>query len=427
MKKHNVLVFPCGTEIANEIINSLEHNKHFKVKFASSEKNTYCNYRNKQIDHLPYVTADSFLSDLKKIIKQEKIRFIIPAHDDVAFALSQLEYIPGVDIIGQSGGVNEIVRFKDKTYSYFKGLLPIAAVYEKEEEVVFPFFVKPKRGQGAFNSFLLKTQKDFECFKKSFESDDFVWMEYLPGDEFTIDCFSDEGELLYAGARTREKIARGISVRSTLVVEEALNSKFQKFAEIISEELELNGLWFYQMKIDRNGELKLLEIGPRVSGTMMLNRARGVNFVELALFQSLGLPVEIVFNNIEVSVGRALVAKYSTNIKYKNLYIDFDDTLLIDEQHINTDLVKLVFQAKNEKKSVFLITKNKKQNLAHVLHRFGITNIFDGIVHLKTADKKVDFMEDNSLLVDDSFKERREVIDCGMYAFGIDAVSALLK
>jgi hypothetical protein len=427
VKTYNILVFPCGTEIANEIINALKFNKYFKTKLASSEGNSYCSFRNKKIDILPYVTDDGFIDDLKRVVDMENIDFIIPAHDDVAFALSEIEEEIDVKIIGQSKYVNEIVRFKDKTYSYFENILPLANIYEKEADIVFPIFVKPKKGQGSQDAFLIKDQQEFKYFKDQYSSDEFVWMEHLNGAEFTIDCFSDKGDLLYAGGRTREKMTRGISVQSTFVSDAGLQEEFRKFAEIISQKLSMQGLWFFQMKKDRNGELKLLEIGPRVPGTMMLNRSRGVNFVELALFQKLGFPVEVVFNDVEISLGRALLPTYKTNIEYKNLYIDFDDTLFLDEKYINSDLMKLIFQAKNEDKNVYLITKNKKNNLTKALHTFGISHIFDDILHLQDIDQKINYMKKSSVLIDDSFKERKEAILCGFYAFGLDNFNILIE
>ena len=420
MKTYNVLVFPCGTEIANEVINALKFNKYFKTKFASREETSYCNFHSDNIHLLPYVSDSKFVEDLKNIIKKEDIDFIIPAHDDVAFALSKLTDALSAKVIGQSSDINEIVRFKDKTYTFFSNDLPIADIYEKEEDIVYPCFVKPKKGQGSQDSFLLKDQQGFEHFKEQYNSKEFVCMEYLSGDEFTIDCFSNDGSLLYAGARTREKMIRGISVQSTFVTDKMLQEQFQEFGQIISQKLTMHGLWFYQMKLDRNGQLKLLEIGPRVSGTMMLNRARGVNFVELALFQKLGFDVEVICNDIDVSLGRALMPKYKTNIEYDNLYIDFDDTLFLDEKFINTDLMKLIFQAKNEGKNVYLITKNKKNNLARVLHQFGISHIFDDILHIQETEKKVNHMKENSLLVDDSFQERKEAMVNGIQAFSTD-------
>ena len=40
----------------------------------------------------------------------------------------------------------------------------------------------------------------------------------------------------------------------------------------------MNGSWFFQMKRDSEGHLKLLEIAPRIGGTSSLYRIKGVNF-----------------------------------------------------------------------------------------------------------------------------------------------------
>lgn len=429
MRKYNVLIFPCGTEIANEVINALKHHKYFRIKGASSEKKTYCNFRQIEVHFLPYVHDKEFDSKLKKLIKEENIDFIIPAHDDVAYKLSKIETDIHAKIIGQSKEVNEIVRFKDVTYNYFEGILPVPDFkVDPLREENYPIFVKPKRGQGSQNSFMLKSIKEYKLFKNNYNTEEFVIMEYLSGAEFTIDCFSNNGKLLYFGARTREKTVRGISVRSSLVTDKNLNQQFSKYANIISQTLNLHGIWFFQMKFDKNDQLKLLEIGPRISGTMMLNRARGVNFPELALYQKLGFDVEVVINNIEnISLARSLKPVFKHDIAYENLYIDFDDTLFLDNKYINTDLMKLIFQAKNENKKVILITKNDKKNLIKTLHEFGILYIFDDIIHLTNNQKKADYMKKDSLLIDDSFRERKEAIERGIYAFGLDNVNMLLK
>ena len=427
MRKYNILIFPCGTEIANEIIESLKHHKYFHMIFASSESRSYCEFRGQKVHRLPYVSNPNFQESLRQLVKQEKIDFILPAHDDVAYELSHLDGKLTEKVVGQSAEVNEIVRFKNRTYDYFVDDLPIAETYQSEEEIRYPCFVKPKRGQGSADAFVIEDNRAYARFKERFDPEEFVVMEYLPGEEFTIDCFSDRGRLLYSGGRTREKMTRGISVLSSWVSDEALQEEFRHHAQIISEKLHLHGLWFFQMKKNSEGALRLLEIGPRVSGTMMLNRARGVNFVELALYQKLGFKIEITPNDIEVSLGRALVPRYKSNIEYKNLYIDFDDTLFLEEKYINTDLIKLIFQAKNEEKSVYLITKNKKNNLAKTLHRFGITHIFDGIIHLGEEEKKGEHMQKDSVLIDDSFAERVEAIRCGFYAFSVDSIDILTQ
>lgn len=426
--KKRVLIFPSGTEIANEIIASLQHNKAFELVFASSEMDSFCSFRSQNTFFLPFVTSQFFLNEVNQLVSDQKVDFIVPAHDDVAFGLSQMELDINAKIIGQSFKVNNILRFKDKTYEFFKNLLPLGAIYSTEHPLNdFPVFVKPKKGQGSLNAFSIKDEIEYQHFIESFQADDFVIMEEFPGEEYTIDCFSDQGGLLYAGARTRDKAIQGISVSSRFVDDNELNEKFIKYAEIISKALNLHGLWFYQMKKTSKGILKLLEVAPRVSGTMMLNRARGINFVELALYQAQGYRVEVISNSVQVSVGRSLEPVYNHNYQFDNLYVDFDDTLFLDESYINIGLMKLIFQCKNKSIPIHLITKNKKNNLSKVLHAYGITNIFDSIIHLTNEDCKVDYMESSGILIDDSFVERKQAIKAGIYALGIDAVNTLIE
>ncbi len=427
--KKNILVFPASTEIANEVIASLKNNKNYTLLLASSEKVGLCNFRNMPVFSLPFVTANHFYDELQKLIKEQNIDFIIPAHDDVAYKLSALENsLEKAKVIGQSFFVNNIVRYKDKTYEYFKDLLPIADIFEQiPSDEDFPVFVKPKKGQGSFNSVRLNNIDEFNSFFMVNEKDEYIVMECLTGDEFSIDCFSDNGKLLYAGARSREKATKGISVLSTLVEDKSLISDFENYAKIISEKLNLNGLWFFQMKFSHKNELKLLEIGPRVSGTMMLNRVKGINFIELSLYQKEGFDVEVITNDMSVSLARSLVPIYKHNVEYDNLYIDFDDTLFLDEEKINTDVVKLIFEAKNDHKNVYLLTKNIKNNLATTLNKFGISSIFDEIIHIDPKDNKINYMKECSVLIDDSFAERKNAIKAGHYAFSNDNLQVLFK
>lgn len=428
MNQQKVLVFPSGTEIANEIINSLKDHKYYDLVLASSATDDYSSFRLYSRHYLPHVDEQNFLAELNSLIDKENIAYVIPAHDDVAYRLSQLADDVNAHVIGQSVEVNEIVRFKDKTYDYFQGILPLAQVFdESPSEFDFPVFAKPKKGQGSFDSIRLNDINEYDSFFATRLVDDYVVMECLTGSEFTIDCFSDRGELLYSGARTRDRMTRGVSVLSSLVTDVALNEEFRTYASKISSCLNMQGLWFFQMKFNKNGKLCLLEVGPRVSGTMMLNRMLGVNFVELALLQKQGYEgLGLACNNMSLSLVRALVPIYRHNISYDNLYIDFDDTLLLQEKYINAELMRLIFEARNQKKNVYLITKNTKNNLASTLNQFGISAIFDAIYHLRVDERKIDFMKPNSVLIDDSFIERKGAIDAGHFAFSVDNFCVLL-
>ena len=55
----------------------------------------------------------------------------------------------------------------------------------------------------------------------------------------------------------------GISFKS---FEQKLTKEIRSIAEIINEKLKFRGLWFFQLKEDYNGNLKLLEISTRKGG-----------------------------------------------------------------------------------------------------------------------------------------------------------------
>jgi len=423
---YKVLIFPYNSEIGNEIISSLKNNKTFKMIFASSDINNYSIKSNFHIQFLPYVYEDDFEVKLVDLIKENNIDFIFPAHDDVCLKLSEIQEKLSTSIIGQSLQTNQIVRFKNRTYQYLYGLVPIGKTYDKLEEVEkFPIFVKPVRGQGSIMCEKLNSFHELISFFESHKFEEFVIMEYLPGREFTVDCFSDNGKVIFSGARTRDRTVSGISKNSSSIKDNGLKQIFNKFSDLISHKLNMHGVWFYQMKEDLNGQPKLLEVGPRISGTMCVNRAKGINFVEAALYQKLGYKINVSLNDIDISVNRKLETEYFHNIQYSNLYIDFDDTLFLEEKFINPEIMKLIFHAKNNSIKIYLITKNTKQNLTCTLQKFGIPDIFDEIIHINQDDKKYLYMESNSILIDDSFRERQEAIENGFMSFGLDNIGVL--
>jgi hypothetical protein len=184
----------------------------------------------------------------------------------------------------------------------------------------------------------------------------------------------------------------------------------------------MHGLWFFQAKKRAKGDLCLLEVATRVSGTMMVNRAKGINFVELALWQAAGNEVSISALPEQVAVRRTLVPHYQFKREFERLLVDFDDTLLLNG-NLNLELMYLIFFAKNRKRPVILLTKNQNRRLTSALHEFGITSIFDQIIHIGAEENKSSFTRKGDLLVDDSFAERISVRESGAKAISLDMVS----
>lgn len=120
-------------------------------------------------------------------------------------------------------------------------------------------------------------------FKKVKHFPQLLVMEYLPGDEYTVDVFMSFGKALYTIPRKRIQVAAGITVEG--MVEN--NRKVIALSKKIIQELGLDYSVGVQMKLNASGEPKVLEINPRLQGTSVLSFAAGVNLPYLTILQCL--------------------------------------------------------------------------------------------------------------------------------------------
>jgi carbamoylphosphate synthase large subunit len=318
----------------------------------------------------------------------------------------------------------ELSRSKQATYEFFKDIIQTPKVYDIDrlQESDLPVFLKPDVGQGSKGTHLAKTIEEAEFYTK--KDPGLLVLEYLPGKEYTVECFTDKaGNLLFCEGRVRTRVMNGISV-STVQVK---NERFKSIAEQINRHLKLRGVWFFQIKHNKTGELALMEIAARVAGTMALIRARGVNLPLLSLFDRLGYDIDIFENQNSIIIDRALDNKYQHDISYKHVYLDFDD-LVIFEGKVNPEVMAFVYQCMNKRIKTYLLTRHR-QDLDKSLRKYRLDGIFDELIWLKNGEPKASYIKHkDAIFIDDSFAERKAVHDTlGIPVFDAHAVEALME
>jgi len=425
MNIQNILIFPGGTEIGLEILKCLCQCKNIKVFSGGQEAS----------NHAPYVFSNHFIisevyelcwiDELNKIIEEFKIDYIFPAHDDVIVALSSNESNIKAKIISSPLETCLITRSKFKTYQLFKNLIPVPFIYDKADNIFeYPIFAKPDKGQGSQDTHIVNNQQKYNELLK-INNKEYIFLEYLSGDEYTIDCFSDrEKGLLFCDPRKRVRTRNGISMNSHSVEYDL--EIFTSYAQIINSNLEFYGAWFFQVKKNHNGVYTLLEVAPRIAGTMALQRVKGINLPLLSLYENQRIPITIMSNEIQIEIDRALVNHYKHNVKYKRVYVDLDDTLIIN-QKINTILVRFLYQCINTSIPITLITKHKG-NLQKTLEKYRLSLLFDEVIHISMKHNKWKHItEENSIFIDDSFTERQSVYqNKGILTFDSSMIEMLL-
>ncbi len=421
----NILVFPCGSEIALEIYRSLKYSIHFHLLGASSVSDHGRFVYEDYLDGFPYITDPSFLQYMKEIVVKYQIDAIYPAMDSVIAILKNNEQYLNCKVIGSEKATVNICLSKSKTYDKLDGIVNVPRLYELLKVESFPVFCKPDIGYGSRGAKKIESLEALNEYALS--NSDFIICQYLPGEEYTVDCFTDRhGRLLLSAPRVRKRVMNGISVDTYPYFDKC--HEFEPLIQKINSLLKFRGAWFAQFKRNESGELFLLEVAARFAGSSSLFRACGVNFALLTLFDAFDVDVSIVKNDYEIEMDRALDNVFKISFDYDEIYVDYDDCLVMSDSKVNPLLIALIFQCRNDGKQVVLLTKHQGE-LKKELSALRLDSLFDKIIHISISEKKSNYISTKkAIFIDDSFAERKDVAEnCHIPVFGLDMIDSLLK
>ena len=420
MTKINVLVFPAGEINSIELHDALSTCVNIELFGASSiDRHGGYVFRN-YISNVPMINAPDFFQKFNELIRKYNIEIIFPTHDTVAMFFAKNRDRINAKIIAADKITSEICRDKEKTYEILKGEDFLPEIYKEINS--YPVFIKPKEGQGAVGAKLVKSEKDIP----DVDLKDYVICEYLPGEEYTVDCFTNfQGELKVISPRSRNRLLAGVCVSGKT---EELADEIKHIAERINSKLKFNGLWWFQIKKDVNGKWKLLEISTRCAGTMCLTRAKGLNLPLLSVYNALGYDVKACPNNVQITMDRTLISRYKIDYEYDTVYFDFDDTLIINNK-VHLPAIRFLYQCRNAGKKVVLLTKHEK-NILKTLEQFAISEkLFSKIVCISLDDEKSNYINplEQPIFVDNAYQEREKVREkFNIPVFDVDGLEVLL-
>jgi carbamoyl-phosphate synthase large subunit len=242
---------------------------------------------------LPPISDPRFFEQALGVIEREHISLILPTSgfDIIVYSQHKKELERrGVTVIVSDYSVLENCVDKWKFHQLTHERFPLPrTTLDPRLGVEFPCFVKPIRGKGSRGIALCRTAE--ELAKQLQLRDDLLIQEYLPGEEFSIDVLSDlQGNPLVAVPRVRLATKEGISVKGRVFHDEQIQQTCLDLARFLG----LQGPSCMQMKRAANGEVKFLEVNPRMGGGTIFATLAGVNFaqlqVELAAGQSVTIP-----------------------------------------------------------------------------------------------------------------------------------------
>jgi carbamoyl-phosphate synthase large subunit len=340
----HVLMTGAGAPGAAGIIKCLLQDEALRLTIADADANAVGRHL-----HQPYFTISkaedpSFADAILDLCVKEKVDLLLPLVTKELFPLSQHKdrfENAGIRVLVSSYDAIRIANNKGDCFRFLNeaGIpVPQFFVANNTEEFIHaafelghpqkPFCFKPTVANGSrgfrivwdsineaellFDQKPYNTSITYTHAVKILSSQPFpplVVTEYLPGDEYSVDCVAEHGKALLVVPRLRQKMINGISVQG----------RFENDAVIIDyctqiiEAIGLHGNIGIQVK--RNAERKplLLEINPRVQGTIVAALGAGVNLPLLAVHNEMGM--SLTEDRMTVRWGVAF-SRYWTEVFY---------------------------------------------------------------------------------------------------------------
>ncbi len=321
-EKITILMTGGGAPGAAGILKCLRQEPSFRVIAADASSQALGKHLAGEFVTIPFGHDPAFIPAVLSLCREKNIRVILPlvTKELLPLAQHQPEFAgKGISLPISSAASLEIANNKSRLYEFLQwrgipvpGFRIVETVDQFKtavEELGYPgkpvcFKPSVSNGSRGFriiseqmdeldllfnhkpNSTYLRLQ-DAVRILSSGVFPELLVSEYLPGEEYSVDCLSRHGEPVFILPRWRKRMINGISVEGEFVNDETIIH----YCRQLIAALQLHGNTGIQVKKSAAGEFLLLEINPRVQGSISAGLGAGINLPVLAIKQELGLPI----------------------------------------------------------------------------------------------------------------------------------------
>lgn len=240
---------------------------------------------------LPRSSEPDFIERLCDVCRQEKVDCIIPLIDpDLPVLAKHCQAIEanGTKLLLSKEQTIEICRDKRKTHEFLKSKgfpTPEIISFEEAQKHSYPLFIKPRYGSASNNVFKINNTNELTFFVRYIP--DAVIQEYVEGDEFTVDVFSEwSGEPIIAIPRRRIKIRAG----EVIVGRVERNYNLEKLCQDVARNLDTIGAINIQI-LHSKESVYITEINPRFGGGCPLSIAAGAPIAKWVILMMFNHPI----------------------------------------------------------------------------------------------------------------------------------------
>lgn len=308
-----------GAPGAPGILHCLQQEKKWKISLADADPAAVGRYLTDDFSVIPPASNPGFIESLLQLCIDKKIDVVLPLVTRELIPLANAKAAfesKGIKVLVSSAASLEVANNKSALYQFLQWrdiAVPdfrVAGTIEEFKTAVTalgfpekPVCFKPSVSNGSrgFRVMDTKVNEHNWLFNQKPDSrfiqyadalrilsaapfPELLVSEYLPGDEYSADCLCDHGESRLIVPRLRIKQINGISVKGQFVKQDEIIESCRR----IIAELKLHGNIGIQLKANNAGQFRVLEINPRVQGSISACLGAGVNLPVLAVKQETG-------------------------------------------------------------------------------------------------------------------------------------------
>lgn len=249
--------------------------------YSDSVANGFCDV----FELAPLTSDEGYLSWLRRVIEKHRIDLLIPGIDADMYKWNECkDEIEKTGVAVVMNNKNLINLCSDKWLFYealekIKSPLAIASSLSAEyndlvKRFGLPFLIKPRKGFGSKGIVRIHNQADFLLHSQSIGSA--LMVQPIVGtddEEFTTSAFCNGIGSFFCYMTLKRKLSKdGFTEKAEVVELEGIHQALERLCEYFTPIGPTN----FQFRL-HHGELKLLEINPRVSSSTSIRTSFGYN------------------------------------------------------------------------------------------------------------------------------------------------------
>ncbi len=261
-----VKIFTCDSRRASRFFHTRYSDKHLILSNAINEGQPYLDEIRRVIEHN---SIDIYLP-----INSYEMRIVMHNKDSFGKALS---YCGSFESFKQLDKKDDLARL-------CSGLdIKIPKIFGSIYEAELPIVAKPKQSASSKGIVYIKSEKEKAVCLRKYESfENFIFQQYIEGFGAGYSVFCNNGKVV-TGYGHKRLAEYPVSGGSSMYREGFCDERMKIISEKLISTTNWSGFAMFEFKVTRSDEVYLIEVNPRIWGSINQGLANSANYFESLL------------------------------------------------------------------------------------------------------------------------------------------------